>query len=284
MQENHVTASPVLLNRILGGLYHRLGALPTPTRVRAVVRGGCAVLGVPQPLLSIAEVEDIPQYTCVQVSAPEDADAFPNSLRSIQSPSLPSRLLLPPTPSIALCMGFFLHAGILRNAWGAPDFASPARLPRAEAVGVAVGTAAWAPGAGGAPHRGASDAPANAGPQPILPGSPRGLVKRGPGGAPATEAALGGWTRAGSVPSVLHFSQRLASVGKTTNTGQLNWGWNKRKAALAGFCRALLSLMILLWVWSRKCFSHCMCYCRDFISNLCFSLEKTLTLSFLIDR
>lgn len=107
MQENRVTVSPVLLNRMGGGLYHRLGALPTPTRVRAVVRGGCAVLGVPRPLLSVAEVEDIHQHTCAQVSAPEDADAFPNSLCSIQSPSLPSRLLLRPTPSIALCMVLF---------------------------------------------------------------------------------------------------------------------------------------------------------------------------------
>lgn len=128
--------------------------------------GGCAVLGLPHSLLSGGGGGERPPRHPRAGPAPEDADASPGiwlcalplSPCSAQSPPLPSCLLLPP---LFYCSPCVFHAGTLRNAWGAPGFASPVPLPRAEAVGVAVGTAVWVPGAGGAPT--------DRGPPPTLP-------------------------------------------------------------------------------------------------------------------
>lgn len=108
---------------------------------------GCATHGVLQRPPFCAGLESPWGDTHEQLSAPKDADASPRGWLCALPESLSP--LPPPCPHLLLS-ACFLHTGILRRAWGAKGFTSPTCLPRAEAVGLAVGAVAWAPGASGA--------------------------------------------------------------------------------------------------------------------------------------
>lgn len=129
-------------------------------------------------------MEDVHEDACIQVSTPEGANASPRSWLCALSHSLhfvQSPLFSPTSFSHLLLSACFLHTGILRNAWGAPGFASPARLPCAE-------PSLWLRALQHGHHKlvmhlqGASGAPMDLGSLPTIPPlHPSGLVKQHPG-------------------------------------------------------------------------------------------------------
>lgn len=117
-RKKRAMVSPVLLNRMGGGLYHRLGAHPTLTRVHAGIRGRlCCAPGPPFWWWRWRMSMETPagrSCTCRCCCLSQGLALCPSRFPPLCSK--PLSLLPPPFPHHLFLSTCFLHAGILRNA------------------------------------------------------------------------------------------------------------------------------------------------------------------------